>query len=321
MPRISSQLFGVPLVAFTIIQPDAGTSPTADSAADTLSLTSSDSSITITGNSTTDTIDFVLNAAGIGLSGLTDNAILRADGASSIQDSGILVDDSDNLLMPTIAELRLRDSEIRIFSDADGQLFLEADSLIKLNTTDGSVDIGNAGNTRLGAASNHVNIASGGVMTWVGTANMGNMVAGRREVTGTSTIATSDFYIAITDTGTGYTLTLPALSGVAEGQIFVFKDEEGNSSSNNITIDADSAETIDGSANIVLDTDFGCIGLIKEDAEWKVLFQRMIKQTSAYTPSNVTTDRTYDANATSIDEIADVLGTLITDLQSAGVIS
>ena len=41
---------------------------------------------------------------------------------------------------------------------------------------------------------------------------------------------------------------------------------------------------------------------------------------SAYTPSNVTTDRTFDANSTSLDEIADVLGSLIADLQATGLI-
>lgn len=43
-------------------------------------------------------------------------------------------------------------------------------------------------------------------------------------------------------------------------------------------------------------------------------------ETSAYTPTNVTTDRTYDANSTTLDEVADALGTLIGDLQSAGVL-
>jgi len=43
-------------------------------------------------------------------------------------------------------------------------------------------------------------------------------------------------------------------------------------------------------------------------------------QPAAYTPSNVSTDRSYDANVTSIDELADVLGTLIADLQTMGVI-
>jgi len=41
---------------------------------------------------------------------------------------------------------------------------------------------------------------------------------------------------------------------------------------------------------------------------------------ATYTPSNVTTDRTYDANATSLDEIADILGTLIADLKTHGVL-
>ncbi len=41
---------------------------------------------------------------------------------------------------------------------------------------------------------------------------------------------------------------------------------------------------------------------------------------SAYTPTNVSTDRAYDADATTVDELADVLGTLIADLQSIGLI-
>jgi hypothetical protein len=39
-----------------------------------------------------------------------------------------------------------------------------------------------------------------------------------------------------------------------------------------------------------------------------------------YTPTNVVTDRSYDANATSVAELADVLGTLIADFQAAGVL-
>jgi hypothetical protein len=38
-----------------------------------------------------------------------------------------------------------------------------------------------------------------------------------------------------------------------------------------------------------------------------------------YTPSNVTTDRTFDANVTTINELADVVGTIIADLQTIGL--
>lgn len=43
-------------------------------------------------------------------------------------------------------------------------------------------------------------------------------------------------------------------------------------------------------------------------------------QSAAYTPTNVTPDRAYDANATTTAELADVLGTLIADLQLTGLI-
>tara|TARA_R100001163_G_scaffold65749_2_gene64469 strand:- start:771 stop:1019 length:249 start_codon:yes stop_codon:yes gene_type:complete len=41
---------------------------------------------------------------------------------------------------------------------------------------------------------------------------------------------------------------------------------------------------------------------------------------SRYTVTNVTTDRALDADSTSTAELADVLGTLITDLRERGVI-
>ena len=39
-----------------------------------------------------------------------------------------------------------------------------------------------------------------------------------------------------------------------------------------------------------------------------------------YTPSNVTLDRSYDADATTTAELADVLGTLIADLKDVGIL-
>ncbi|MCP4204210.1 MAG: hypothetical protein GY769_20025 [bacterium] len=44
-----------------------------------------------------------------------------------------------------------------------------------------------------------------------------------------------------------------------------------------------------------------------------------VGQSSAYTPTNVTTDRSFDANSTSLNELADVVGTMIADLQATGL--
>lgn len=42
---------------------------------------------------------------------------------------------------------------------------------------------------------------------------------------------------------------------------------------------------------------------------------------TTYTVDNVTTDRAFDANATSTAELADALGTLINDLRTFGVVA
>lgn len=41
---------------------------------------------------------------------------------------------------------------------------------------------------------------------------------------------------------------------------------------------------------------------------------------TAYSVSNLTTDRTYDADSTSVAEVADVLGTLISDLERLNIL-
>ena len=41
---------------------------------------------------------------------------------------------------------------------------------------------------------------------------------------------------------------------------------------------------------------------------------------AAYTITNFTSDRTYDANATSVNELADALATLVLDLINQGVL-
>jgi hypothetical protein len=42
---------------------------------------------------------------------------------------------------------------------------------------------------------------------------------------------------------------------------------------------------------------------------------------TGYSTSNVTSDRSFDANSTTLDEVADVLGTLIADLITKGIIA
>ncbi len=45
------------------------------------------------------------------------------------------------------------------------------------------------------------------------------------------------------------------------------------------------------------------------------------KGSAAYQPTNVTVDRAYDADTVVITELADIVGTLIADLQRKGILS
>ena len=73
-------------------------------------------------------------------------------------------------------------------------------------------------------------------------------------------------------------------------------------------------------ANIVLGTSTGT--KIGTSTSQKLGFfnKTPVVQPGSYTPTNVSTDRSYDANSTTVDELADVLGTLITDLKNLGLI-
>lgn len=78
--------------------------------------------------------------------------------------------------------------------------------------------------------------------------------------------------------------------------------------------------TISDGKNIILDSTTGT--KIGTATTQKLGFYNAtpIARPGTYTPTNVVADRSYDANATTVDELADVLGTLIADLQSLGLI-
>jgi len=67
----------------------------------------------------------------------------------------------------------------------------------------------------------------------------------------------------------------------------------------------------------------GCNNIVNNTTIGTITFTGTVLTVSTgqiYTPTNVITDRSFDANDTTLNEVADVLGSLITDLQSAGII-
>lgn len=128
--------------SFKTIQVDAGTNPVADSATDVLTLTSSDGSILITGNSATDTIDLTVvgGAAGGDVDGpasATDNAIARFDGTTGklIQNSGATLSDLGVLSTANVTITSLTSGSI-LFAGSGGDVSEDNTNLFWDNSND-----------------------------------------------------------------------------------------------------------------------------------------------------------------------------------------
>lgn len=82
-------------------------------------------------------------------------------------------------------------------------------------------------------------------------------------------LLTTDMIVHVTYTGTGAvtSLTLPTAQTVS-GRAIEIIDAGGNAATNNITIDTEGSETINGSATLVINTDYGAYGLYSDGSNW-----------------------------------------------------
>ena len=77
-------------------------------------------------------------------------------------------------------------------------------------------------------------------------------------------------HVAYTTTAAVTSFTLPTAQAIA-GRIISIKDADGNASINNITIDTEGAETIDGAATLVMATDDQAVTLYSDGTNWFTL--------------------------------------------------
>ena len=82
----------------------------------------------------------------------------------------------------------------------------------------------------------------------------------------------SDYFVHVTYTGTGAvtSLTLPTAQTVS-GRTIVIKDAGGNASVNNITVDTQASETIDGAATAVMNADYEWLKLYSDGSDWFIV--------------------------------------------------
>jgi len=119
-----------------------------------------------------------------------------ADGVITWDEGNDWFQYSDDVLMSTTERMYFRDSDIFIYSNTDGELTIEADTL----TT-----IGVAGDTWIGSASNHVLVDEDGAVDFVGTSGLayGSMYLHEAAVNVDISTAGQGVYVKVTGLTTG----------------------------------------------------------------------------------------------------------------------
>lgn len=120
--------------------------------------------------------------------------------------------------------------------------------------------------------------SAGDVITFNGTNNAWAPVGAadpfqRTAVNATTyTIVAADTFIGVQHTSTAaVTLTLPLGSAVILGHKISIKDEGGNSSINNITVNRTGSDTIDGDTSFILAISWGSIHVQWTGFEWSII--------------------------------------------------
>ncbi len=80
----------------------------------------------------------------------------------------------------------------------------------------------------------------------------------------------TDLIVEVADTSVGRTVTL-ASATVAGGRVVIVKDVSGGAGTNNISVVTEGAETIDGAASVVINTNYGYRVLYSDGANWFVI--------------------------------------------------
>lgn len=86
--------------------------------------------------------------------------------------------------------------------------------------------------------------------------------------TGTTTVAGELNVVLVDYTTTGASTVTLGTATVAEGQVVIIKDVDGNAATNNITVDTEGSETIDGAASASITADSGALRLVSDGTDW-----------------------------------------------------
>lgn len=104
-------------------------------------------------------------------------------------------------------------------------------------------------------------------VTFPGAVNTTSLIVGRTATAISGTFGANETIIGVTDTSASRTITL-ATAALTDGKTLAVQDESGGAVTNNITIDTQGAELINGAASISITTNFGAFDLYSDGTNW-----------------------------------------------------
>lgn len=82
------------------------------------------------------------------------------------------------------------------------------------------------------------------------------------------TVLVTDLIVAYTTLTAARTVTLPAAATAGARKVYIIKDEAGTAATNNITIDGNASEVIDGSTTKIINTNYGSVTIYCNGTAW-----------------------------------------------------
>ena len=92
----------------------------------------------------------------------------------------------------------------------------------------------------------------------------------RRSITSDYSIGPNDHFIGVDTTGGSVTITLPPVNTIAEGKIYIVKDEGGRSATNSIKVQCADSARIDSLAAITLASNYCAISIYFNASDWHI---------------------------------------------------